>query len=240
MNRDGFTKLFGSIITSSIWSEDDKTRIMWITMLAITDADGFCSGSVVGMAAIARMKTEEAQAAIARLEAPDPYSRTPDHEGRRVQKCDGGWIVLNYPKYRDQARKEKRNEYMRNLMADKRALARKANNLLTGANPSASASASSSASASDKDFLAFWTAYPRKVGKNAALRAWKKATDKPALADILKAVAVQSESEAWKKDGSKFIPHPTKWLNDGRWADEAPAPRKNSATGEGVRPEDYK
>lgn len=32
--------------------------------------------------------------------SPDKYSRTADHEGRRVAKIDGGWELLNFEKYR--------------------------------------------------------------------------------------------------------------------------------------------
>ena len=158
MNNDGFTKLFSSIIQSSIWSEDDKTRIMWVTILALCDAAGMVQGSIPGLAAAARMTNGDAQKAVERLEAPDPYSSTPDNEGRRIEKCDGGWIVLNFRKYRDRDRAEKRREYMANLMASKRLgvsavdVLTDANNMLTLANSkltSANASASVSVSVSD-------------------------------------------------------------------------------------------
>ncbi len=38
--------------------------------------------------------------ALGRLSAPDKESRTPDHEGRRMVRIDGGFIILNYDKYR--------------------------------------------------------------------------------------------------------------------------------------------
>lgn len=110
----GFTKLFATIITSSIWSEDDKTRIMWITMLAsINDPSGHIDGSVPGMAAISRMSIEDAEKAIAKLESPDPYSRTPDEDGRRIVREPGGWRVVNATKYRDARDSEKRREQNR-------------------------------------------------------------------------------------------------------------------------------
>ena len=90
----GFTKLFSSIVTSSIWSEDDKTRIMWITMLAMADAQGRVDGAVPGMADMARMSVADAEEAIGKLCGPDPYSRTADHEGRRLRAIPGGWEVL--------------------------------------------------------------------------------------------------------------------------------------------------
>ena len=144
MNSDGFTKLFSSILTSSIWSEDDKTRILWITILACTDRDGFCSGSVPGLAAMSRLSPTDTSTSLTKLESPDPFSRTSAHEGRRLQKVDGGWLVLNYGLYRDKERAEKRREYMAVLMRNRRA--NDANKMLTGANPSASVSASVSAS----------------------------------------------------------------------------------------------
>lgn len=160
MNGDGFTKLFSSILTSSIWSEDNNTRILWITMLACTDKDGFCQAAVPGLAAIARLTVADTVAALAKLEGPDPFSRTQDHEGRRIEKIDGGWMVLNHAKYRDRDRAEKRREYQEDLMRERRAkeaekalagannMLTGANKELTGANSSASVSVSVSASVS--------------------------------------------------------------------------------------------
>jgi len=109
----GFTKLFSSIITSSIWSEDDKTRIMWITMLAISDANGHVSGAVPGMAAIARMSLKEAEKAIINLCKADPYSRSKDKQGTRLIVADGGWDIVNYRKYRATRDPEIRREQNR-------------------------------------------------------------------------------------------------------------------------------
>lgn len=39
--------------------------------------------------------------ALERLGAPDPESRTPDHDGRRLIRVAGGFLVLNYRLYRD-------------------------------------------------------------------------------------------------------------------------------------------
>lgn len=143
--NDGFTKLFSSILTSSIWSEDNNTRILWITILALTDQDGYCAASVPGLANMARLSVDDTVQALSKLEAPDQYSRTTSNEGRRLQKVDGGWLVLNHGLYRDRERAEKRREYMRELMAKKRMLAaNEANKVITHANPSASASVSES------------------------------------------------------------------------------------------------
>jgi hypothetical protein len=70
-------------------------------------------------------------------------------------------------------------------------------------------------------FETFWTSYPRRVGKQAAWRAWRKLPrDAPALAVLVAAVAAQRTWPEWQRDGGRYIPHPATWLTQGRWADE--------------------
>lgn len=99
----GYAKLFGSLLTSSVWCEDNVTRVVWITMLAAADADGVVEGSVPGFARLANVTVDELRAALAKLSAPDPDSRTLDKEGRRIEAIEGGRQVVNYAKYRQQA-----------------------------------------------------------------------------------------------------------------------------------------
>lgn len=70
------------------------------------------------------------------------------------------------------------------------------------------------------DFVSFWKAYPKKTGKKAAWKSWKAAKDKPPLSEILEAIAKQRATDQWQKDGGQFIPNPSTWINQGRWADE--------------------
>lgn len=70
----------------------------------------------------------------------------------------------------------------------------------------------------DSDFDLFWSSYPKKVGKEAARKAWKKL--KPNLPLILKALQWQTESAQWSKENGQFIPNPATYLNQGRWQDE--------------------
>ncbi len=70
-------------------------------------------------------------------------------------------------------------------------------------------------------FEEFWQAYPRKVGKDAAQKAYeKREPSAELLASMLAAIKAQSQSEAWRKDDGQFIPYPATWLNQGRWMDE--------------------
>ena len=73
----------------------------------------------------------------------------------------------------------------------------------------------------ETEFDGFWSIYPKKAGKQDALKAWKKL--KPGhdlLAIIMTKLKAQSASHDWQKDGGKFVPHPATWLNGHRWEDE--------------------
>lgn len=119
-----FTKLFSSITESTVWCEPDRVRIVWIAMLAMADSKGRVWASVPGLANRARVPVEDAQDAINRFLSPDPYSRTPDFDGRRIEPIDGGWRLLNHAKYRqirdDEAAKESKRNYINKRRAAER------------------------------------------------------------------------------------------------------------------------
>jgi hypothetical protein len=80
-------------------------------------------------------------------------------------------------------------------------------------------------SACATDFDEFWGAYPRKVAKNAARRAYATALRRGASSAVILAGL---QRQHWPDKG--FTPHPATWLNEGRWTDDpaevspAPAP----------------
>lgn len=71
-------------------------------------------------------------------------------------------------------------------------------------------------------FAAFWMAYPRKIAKGAAIRAYSKALRLTTPVELL-AAATRYATERQGQD-EKFTAHPASWLNAQRWEDEAPAP----------------
>lgn len=74
-------------------------------------------------------------------------------------------------------------------------------------------------------FELFWLAYPKKVGKGAALKAWTKLKPSQTLLEtMVTAVQVQIAWPQWQKENGQFIPHPATWLNQGRWQDEGSKP----------------
>ena len=72
----------------------------------------------------------------------------------------------------------------------------------------------------DSDFDRFWEEYPRKQGKGAALKAYRKARKKITAEEMLSAVRRQKASWDWTKDGGQYVPQPATWLNQERWSDE--------------------
>lgn len=97
----GYTKLFSSILDSTVWQESKETRLVWVTMLVMKNRNQIVEASVPGLAKRAGVAISEAEMALERLKEADPYSRTQEHEGRRIKDVDGGWLVLNGEKYRD-------------------------------------------------------------------------------------------------------------------------------------------
>ncbi len=87
------------------------------------------------------------------------------------------------------------------------------------------------------DFEAWWKVYPRRVGKRKAFTAWKAALKNvggngEAPTTLLKITRQFAASAAG--NAGDFVPHPTTWLNQGRYEDnpseweakEATQPRK--------------
>lgn len=116
----GYTKLFSDIVASSIWDEDNNTRILWVTMLALKTRDHFVRGTVKYLALAARLTVEECQVALDRLSSPDKQSRSQEFEGRRIQEVHGGWQIVNGEKYAKLLTYEERKEYNRQKQAEYR------------------------------------------------------------------------------------------------------------------------
>lgn len=97
--------------------------------------------------------------------------------------------------------------------------------LLVSSSPPKKENIKKTLSPSSDDFERFWSLYPKKVGKKDASKAWSK-IESSSVPDLIKGVEIQSESEQWKKDGGRYIPHPATWLRGERWKDceEEPEP----------------
>ena len=150
----GFTKLDSGIIDSSIWSEALATRVVWITFLAKADSKGMVRASCSGMRRASNVNPEEFDSALKSLESPDPDSRSSEHEGRRIEKVEGGWLIFNYAKYRafsySGSEEAKRKRRWRDKMGHKRDMSRLSTDISASASVPSSISSSLQGNKKDK------------------------------------------------------------------------------------------
>ena len=97
------------------------------------------------------------------------------------------------------------------------------NPIQSNTNPIQSESESNGTSANELNerFERFWKAYPRKESKPKARTAFEKIkTDEELLRKMLDSIERWKKTDQWQEDGGRYIPHPSTWLNQGRWMDE--------------------
>jgi hypothetical protein len=242
-----YTKLFASIVTSTIWTEDDKTRIVWITMLALANKHGEVQASIPGLARVAGVSVESCAAAIEKFLSPDPYSRTPDDEGRRIEAIDGGWALLNHGKYREMASKDEAREAEAKRKRRYRAKLERNQKDETSQNvrdmsrnvPESRHIAEAKAD-TDSDPLkdkvkllsdkpddypeiikTLWSIFPAKSrdrsSKAKLADQWRKLKAKPDEQTITESLTKWASCHEWTKDGGQFAPGAHLWIKERKW-----------------------
>lgn len=129
MSDDGFVKIYGSKLRqSTLWLEPPDVRLVFLLMLAMADESGVVdvpNRSVRVLANLLNLPEDYVDAALCVLEAPDLDSRTPDEEGRRVLRLEGGagFRCVNHAKYREyqSAAQIRKREATRKRVAEHRA-----------------------------------------------------------------------------------------------------------------------
>jgi hypothetical protein len=253
----GYAKLFSTITASSLWASTKDAKILFVSMLASADQNGYVEASIPGLAQLAHLTIQEVETALAVLESPDPYSKNPDNEGRRLATVPGGWVLLNYESYRNRPADRDRKEYMREYMQEWRRKQDAANGKqsevyvanskppLAAVSLSATASATAASEAKDKSkytaaFAAWYETYPRHVGKGEAAAAYGRAIKRisatrgttPSDAHIWLIGVTQTFAQSPAGTAGSFTPHPSTWLNQARYDDD-PAEWQRERTNEG-------
>lgn len=116
----GYTKLFEEIVRSTIWAQNDRTRIVWITMLALKDRNHFVRATETFLAAASNVPIEACREALKVLSSPDPNSRSTNDEGRRICQVPGGWEIINGEYYARKLNESERREYKRQKQSEYR------------------------------------------------------------------------------------------------------------------------
>jgi hypothetical protein len=237
-----YVKIFASLLDSTISELDVTVRWVWVCLLALAEPpDGFIDMTPAAIARRANLSVDDVERAIEALSQPDPMSRTPDEEGRRLVKIRDtyGWQIVNFKKYREMERADSRRDYMRQYMANYREKhdvnPRKQRKQKLAPLADTEAEANTSSAFPEKGgeegfdveslFTTRWLSYPDKHGRADALRYFRKSVRGPqdlkrfdqALANYKAELARQK----WKnpKEGKTFF-NPKTW---GEYVECAPA-----------------
>lgn len=118
-----YGKIFESIYDGTL-AEDWRALVTFQQMIILSDSEGIVDMTPTAISRRTGIPIEHIKAGIEILEAADPYSRTPDQDGKRILRIDPerpwGWQLVNHEKYRSMRSAEDRKEYMRNYMRERR------------------------------------------------------------------------------------------------------------------------
>ncbi len=106
----GYTPLFQSLTTGTLCGKWPDIGL-WPIVLSLADKTGVVDVTPDYLARITGLALGDVTACMERFCGPDPYSRTPTDEGRRLALIDPehrawGWKILNHAQYRERARKQ--------------------------------------------------------------------------------------------------------------------------------------
>ncbi len=118
-----YAKVFEQIFDSSI-SENYTLRHFFMDMLVLSDSEGVVDKTPEAIARRTNIPMDIVNDCLNKLSSPDPSSRTPTEDGRRLIPLSPdrswGWVIVNYELYRDMRDEEARKSYHRNYMREKR------------------------------------------------------------------------------------------------------------------------
>src|SRR5678815_4026053 len=254
-----FVKLDCGMLDSTIWF-DRESREVFITALLMAEPRelpntqpqfevssneptgwtvpagwfGFVPASSEGIIRRCGIDKEIGIIALQKLGSPDPFSRTPEYDGRRLVRVDGGFVVLNFMRYRDRdytgAERQKR---WRERQKKSTVTPLRNNDVTSVTQAEAEAEVDQKSTFLPKIGVKsnlcelVYKQYPRRVGKKAALPKIAKAINAYGFDKI--DLAVKTLADLWKNETDKqFCPHPATWFNQERFNDEPETWKPNS------------
>ena len=269
-----FVKLDTGLLRSSLWVDRDQ-RSLFVTALlmaepfevkqqlaqiAVRSLDetgwyvpagwyGMVGAAGVGIVRADGIDREQGLAALEALGAPDFESRSQDHDGRRLVRVNGGYLVLNYMKYRDYDHTAaERQQRLRDRKKAKHPAVTSASHAVTECDitqPSHIADADADAETETTnnlirtvnrktdvatEFAAAWDAYPRRAGANPrrdALVAFsaRRSAGEP-LGSLMGGLARYAAfCEATGKVGTEYVQQARRFFGpSGAWREAWPIP----------------
>lgn len=223
----------GTLGTKGPW----QALVTFQQLIVLADKHGDVDMTAEAIARRTTIPLEVVEVGLRELAKPDPQSRTPDEDGRRiVPLSDGrtwGWHIVNHDKYRKIRSQEDRREYMRQYQRERRAAERVNKNVNTSTSgkrsqPIAVSSRQEAVSSRQElpvGFAECWDAYPSRAGGNprkAALKAYSARLAGGASPDDLLAGTERYARfcDATGKTGTEYVKQGATFYGpDGHWAE---------------------
>lgn len=115
-----YCKLFASLYQGTLRGKSHEI-LVFTNMLAHADAEGCVDKHFRAIADEVGLTVDEVKVAVENLESPDPESRSPEMDGRRLLRINDhrawGWKIVNYGKYREIKNDEDRRKANREAQA---------------------------------------------------------------------------------------------------------------------------
>lgn len=128
--------LWSSIVDSSLWILPDWVIKIFMTMMALKDADHVYRGTAFNLSRRSHKTELEVLEALKILSSPDTVRAEPqDFEGRRIQAVEDGWLILNGEKYRELMSREMKRARDRRAAQAYRQRQKQTNTLSGDSNP---------------------------------------------------------------------------------------------------------
>lgn len=103
----GYAPVFGSVFTGTLHGRWPDTGL-WLCLIAMADKNGVLDVTPQYISSTTGLPLQDVIDCMGRFCEPDPYSRTPDCDGRRLVLLEPprlwGWRIVNHAKYREKAR----------------------------------------------------------------------------------------------------------------------------------------
>ncbi len=119
-------KIHQQFFDSSVMDESVATRYVFMCLIVLADKHGIVDVTQKALSRRIAVPPPTLSRALARLTGPDPESRTPDHDGRRIVPLDPerswGWKVVNAARYARLSRRKAKLRRDRDRQRQRRAL----------------------------------------------------------------------------------------------------------------------
>jgi hypothetical protein len=118
-----YGKIFESMYKGTLYGQWEAI-VTFQQLIVLCDKDGLVDMTPPAIAATTSIPLDIIQKGIEALQQPDPYSRSPAQDGRRIVLADParpwGWTIVNYDYYKNLASREDKKEKDRLRMAENR------------------------------------------------------------------------------------------------------------------------